>query len=195
MFYIVNTMHEIEPFYRWRDDYIASEDELSPFFNMEYNEFEYDKQIYNFLLHPQWDHFGSNTLYLKTLYADYDLNYAIIELIGEWNDAIDNDIMILKREVIDLMIAEGINKFILIGENVLNFHSSDDSYYEEWFEDIEDGWIAGVNFSEHVIEEFKEMNIDYYINFGGKLDEMNWRTQKPQQFYHAVKEQIQKRLI
>src|SRR5690606_17622146 len=176
-------MHEIEPFYRWRDDYIAAEDELSPFFNMEYNEFEYDKQIYNFLLHPQWDHFGSNTLYLKVLFADYESNYVIIELIGEWNDAIDNDIMILKREVIDLMIAEGINKFILIGENILNFHSSDDSYYEEWFEDIEDGWITGVNFSEHVIDEFKEMNIDYYINFGGKLNEMNWRTQKPQQFY------------
>jgi len=188
-------MHEIEPFYRWRDDYIAAEDELSPFFNMEYNEFEYDKQIYNFLLHPQWDHFGSNTLYLKVLFADYESNYVIIELIGEWNDAIDNDIMVLKREVIDLMIAEGINKFILIGENILNFHSSDDSYYEEWFEDIEDGWITGVNFSEHVIDEFKEMNIDYYINFGGKLNEMNWRTQKPQQFYHAVKEQIQKRLI
>lgn len=188
-------MHEIEPFYRWRDDYIAAEDELSPFYSVEYNEFEYDKQIYNFLLHPQWDHFGSSTMYLKVLFADYKHNYTIIELIGEWNDAIDNDIMVLKREVIDLMIAEGINKFILIGENVLNFHSSDDSYYEEWFEDIEDGWIVGINFSEHVIEEFKEMNIDYYINFGGSLDHMNWRTQKPEQVYHAVEEQIQKRLI
>jgi len=43
--------------------------------------------------------------------------------------------MHLKRNVIDVLVGERINKFILIGENVLNFHGSDDSYYEEWFED------------------------------------------------------------
>ena len=187
-------MHEIEPYYRWRDDYIAAEDELSPFYGVEYNEFEFDKQIYNFLLHPQWDNFGSNTLYLKVLFADYHRGYAIIELIGEWNDAIYNDIMLFKREVIDLMVSTGINKFILIGENVLNFHASDDSYYEEWFQDIEDGWIAGINFREHVIDEFKTSNVDYFINFGGKLDDLNWRSQKPVQVYKAVEEQLTKRL-
>ncbi|SEN31928.1 hypothetical protein SAMN05216436_11497 [bacterium A37T11] len=187
-------MHEIEPFYRWRDEYIASEDERSPFFNIEYNEFEFDKQIYNFLLHPQWDNFGSNTLYLKILFVDYDKGYAIIEFIGEWNDAINNDIMYLKREVLEVMTAEGINKFILIGENVLNFHSSDDLYYEEWFEDVEDGWIAGVNFSPHVIQEFRQGNIDYYINFGGQLDDLPWRKSKPIQLFKAVEEQINKRL-
>ena len=30
---------------------------------------------------------------MKVLMADYDEKYAIIELIGEWNDAIENDIM------------------------------------------------------------------------------------------------------
>jgi hypothetical protein len=40
-------MHEIEPYYRWRDDYIAAEDEHSPFYSTEYNEFEFDKQLYN----------------------------------------------------------------------------------------------------------------------------------------------------
>lgn len=187
-------MHEIEPFYRWRDDYIAAEDERSPFYGTEYNEFEFDKQIYNFLLHPQWDSFGSNTLYIKVLFVDYDHQYAIIEMIGEWNDTINNDIMLLKREVIELLIANGINKFILIGENILNFHSSDDSYYEEWFQEIEDGWIAGINFRHHVIEEFKNANIDYYINFGGLLDELNWRNHKPIQVFRAVEEQLTKRL-
>lgn len=187
-------MHEIEPYYRWRDDYIAAEDERSPFYNEEYSEFEYDKQIYNFLLHPQWDSFGSDTLYLKVLFADYEHEYVIIEFIGEWNDAIDNDIMLLKREIIDLMIDEGINKFILIGENVLNFHASDDSYYEEWFEDIGDGWIAGIDFRDHVIAEFKDSDIDYFINFGGALNELNWRTLNPVQVYHHVREQIQLRL-
>lgn len=187
-------MHDIEPYYRWRDDYIAADDERSPFYQTEYSEFEFDKMIYNFYIHPQWDYFGSQTLYLKILFVDYDRQYAIIELIGEWNDTLYNDIMLLKREIIELMVQEGINKFILIGENVLNFHSSDDSYYEEWFQDVEDGWIAGVNFREHVVDEFKRSNIDYYINFGGNLDEMIWRNLKPLQFFKKVEEQLTKRL-
>lgn len=187
-------MHEIEPFFGWRDDYIASEDELSPLYDTQYNEFYYDKQIYNYLLHPQWDSFGSNTLYIKILFVDYDREYAIIEFIGEWNDAIDNDIMLLKREILESIMGEGINKFILIGENILNFHSSDDCYYEEWFQEVEDGWIAGINFRDHVIEEFKSNNIDYFINFGGELDELNWRQLKPLQFFKKVEEQLMKRL-
>lgn len=187
-------MHEIEPYYRWLDDYIAAEDEESPFYGTEYNEFEFDKQIYNFLLHPQWDNFGSSTLYLKVLYADYTRGFAIIELIGEWNDAIYNDIMLFKREVIDIKIRAGISKFIIVGENVLNFHASDDCYYEEWFQDVEDGWIAGVNFRPHVLEEFRMSNIDYFINFGGKLDDMAWRNQRPLQVFKAVEEQLVKRL-
>ncbi len=187
-------MHEIEPYYKWRDDYIAAEDERSPFYETQYNEFEFDKQVYNYLLHPQWDSFGSNTLYLKVIYADYDLGFTIIELIGEWNDAIDNDIMLLKREILELMMDEGINHFILLGENVLNFHTSDDSYYEEWFQEVEDGWIAGINFREHVLEEFKQSNIDYYINFGGGLEHLNWRALKPVQLFQKVQEQLQKRL-
>ncbi len=187
-------MHEIEPYYKWRDDYVASEDERSPFYETQYNEFEFDKQVYNYLLHPQWDSFGSNTLYLKVLYADYDLGFTIIELIGEWNDAIDNDIMLLKREILELMMDEGINHFILIGENILNFHTSDDSYYEEWFQEVEDGWVAGINFREHVLDEFKQSNIDYYINFGGGLEQMNWRALKPVQLFQKVQEQLQKRL-
>ncbi|TAH05026.1 MAG: hypothetical protein EAZ15_00240 [Sphingobacteriales bacterium] len=187
-------MHEIEPYYRWRDDYIASEDKLSPFFDTQYNEFSFDKQIYNYLIHPQWDFFGSQTLYIKILFVDYETQYAIIEFIGEWNDAISNDIMLLKREILETIIDQGINKFILLGENVLNFHTSDDCYYEEWFQDIEDGWIAGINFRQHVIDEFKINNIDYYINFGGNLDDLNWRQLKPAQLFLLVENQILKRL-
>ena len=187
-------MHEIEPYYRWRDDYIASEDPLSPFFDTKYSEFEFDKQIYNYLIHPQWDFFGSQTLYLKVLYSDYDLGFSIIEFIGEWNDALHNDIMTLKREIIELMVDEGLNKFILIGENILNFHSSDDCYYEEWFQDVEDGWIAGINFREHVISEFKRNNIDYYINLGGNLDDMAWRNLKPIQLFKNVERELSRRL-
>lgn len=187
-------MQDLEPYYNWRTYYIASEDDRSPFFGAVYSEFEYTNTVYNYFIHPQWDEFGSSTLYLKILFVDYDKQFAILELIGEWNDALYNDIMFLKREVIEPMLQEEICKFILIGENVLNFHGSDDCYYEEWFQDVEDGWIAGVNFREHVIEEFKRSNIDFYINFGGVLDDMVWRNLKPPQVFKNVEEQLNKRL-
>jgi len=47
-------MQDIEPYYRWRDLYIADEDELSPFYGREYSEFEYTNTIYNYYIHPQW---------------------------------------------------------------------------------------------------------------------------------------------
>lgn len=138
--------------------------------------------------------FGSNTLYLKVLFADYTAGYGIIEFIGEWNDCINNDIMLLKREVLEDMMAEGINKFILIGENVLNFHGSDDSYYEEWYQEVEDGWIALINFREHVLQEMVSNNLDYYLNLGGELDELGWRTLKPMQLFKKVDNMMTKRL-
>jgi hypothetical protein len=187
-------MHFVEPFYNWRGYYIADEDPSSPFYGREYSEFAFSNTIYNFYIHPQWDEFGSPTLFLKVLYADYDEQYAIIELIGEWNDAIENDIMLLKRDVIDVLIDSGINTFILIGENVLNFHHSDDCYYEEWFDDVEDGWIAMVNFHDHVIREFEHVGIDHYFVMGGELEEIEWRTYQPQHFYQKVAALVQKRL-
>ena len=113
-------MHDIEPFFRWRQEYRSDQDKRSPYFNKEYSEFEFSQKIYNYYIHPQWDGFGSETLYLKILFADYDNGFAIIELIGEWNDAIGNDIMYLKSEIADHLINEGIVKFVLICENVLN---------------------------------------------------------------------------
>lgn len=187
-------MQDIEPYYLWRDDYIASEDKQSPFYKQMYSEFNFENKIYNYYIHPQWDAFGSPTLYLKIIFTDYEAGYTIIELIGEWNDCINNDIMFLKREVLEVLIESGITRFILIGENILNFHGSDDCYYEEWFQEIEDGWIVGINFREHVQEEFKTTNLDYYINFGGMLDEFNWRKLKPAQLFNAVESLVVKRL-
>src|SRR5436853_156285 len=111
-------MHDIEPFYNWRHIYVSEEDEYSPFYGRVYSEFEFTQTIYNYYIHPQWDDFGSRTLYLKVLMADYEERYMIIEMIGEWNDAIENDIMTLKRDVIDVFQANGIDKFILVMDNV-----------------------------------------------------------------------------
>jgi hypothetical protein len=187
-------VHDIEPYYNWLHLYNAAEDEQSPFYGREYSEFTFTHAVYNYLIHPQWDFFGSNTLYLKILYTDYIDGYAILEMMGEWNDALYNDIMMLKREVLEILNEQGIQKFILLGENVLNFHASDDSYYEEWFQETEDGWIAFVNFREHVLEEFRKARIDYFINFGGDLDELQWRKLSPRQMQEAVEAVISRRI-
>jgi len=187
-------MHYVEPHYNWRGYYIASEDPSSPFYGREYSEFEFNNSIYNFYIHPQWDSIGSPTLFIKILFTDYDSGFVIIELLGEWNDAIENDIMILKRDIIEPIMEQGITKFILIGENVLNFHYSDDCYYEEWFDEVGDGWIAMVNFHEHVINEFERANIDHYFLMGGELEEIEWRTYLPQHFFDKVESLVNKRI-
>ncbi len=178
-------MHDIEPYFNWRHLYIAEEDENSPFFGIEHSEFEFSNTVYNYYIHPQWDEFGSRTLYLKVLFVDYELNYAIIEMIGEWNDAVENDIMQLKRSVIDQMVAKGIYKFILITENVLNFHSSDNDYYQEWDEDVRDegGWVVCINMPEQTQYDFTRSHIDYYVHL---MDTPQWRTYRPQDFFQAV---------
>ncbi|MEN9699306.1 MAG: hypothetical protein RLZZ301_504 [Bacteroidota bacterium] len=102
--------------------------------------------------------------------------------------------MVLKRDFIDQLIDTGINQFILVGENVLNFHYSDDCYYEEWFDDVEEGWIALVNFHDHVVREFECIGIDQYFVMGGELEEIEWRTYQPQHFYQKVAALVQKRL-
>ncbi|MEQ8323383.1 MAG: hypothetical protein RIC15_00970 [Vicingaceae bacterium] len=172
-------MHAIEPHYNWRNLYVADEDERSPFHGREYSELEFTNTIYDHYIHPQWDYIGSPSMFIKILYVNYDEGSCIIELIGEWNDTLHNDIMQFKRNVLEDMMLEGINKFILIGENVLIFHGSDDCYYEEWREEIEDGWIALVNFHPHVIQDMKSMGLQNYMLMEGKLDDLNWRTFNP----------------
>lgn len=187
-------MHEIEPFYRWQHLYDSSEDPFSPFEGKEYNYDVYSETVYGYYLAPGWDYMGSETLYIKVLFADYHMGYVICEFIGEWNDALHNDIMHLKRNVIEQFQMHDVNKFLLIGENVFNFHGSDDCYYEEWFEEVEDGWIAMVNFRDFVLEEMSRYNIDSYVNYGGSLQIDNWRTMTPQRFFQVVDMQIKRRI-
>jgi len=187
-------MHTIEPYYSWLKYYDSSQDERSPFFGKDYNYELYQNTVYGFFVDPGWDSFESETLYLKILYADYDAGCVIIEFLGEWNDAINNDIMNLKRNVIELLLAEGITKFILIGENVMNFHGSDDSYYEEWFDEIGDGWIIALSFPAFVREEMERYGINVYINMGEIFHIENWRTLKPGDLYELLDGVIRRRL-
>ncbi|HEX5026651.1 MAG TPA: hypothetical protein VFV68_15330 [Agriterribacter sp.] len=186
-------MHDIEPFYNWRHLYVSEEDPRSPFYGREYSEFVFSQTIYNYYIHPQWDEFGSRTLYMKILYADYEMGFAIIELIGEWNDAIENDIQTLRREVTDILFYERITKFILITENVLNFHSSDDSYYEDWFQetDEEKGWIAILNLPEQSQQDFKKARLHRYTAL---MDIPEWRILEPQNLFSVINDHLSKRL-
>ena len=189
-------MHDIEPYWNWRHRYTAEEDERSPFFGTEHSEIYFTQAVYDHLIHPQWDAFGSSTLYLKVLFADYDEGFAIIELIGEWNDLLHNDVMTLKRNIVELLMGQGIRKFILIGENVLNFHASDDEYYAEWFDEVSDadGWVALLNFRPHVLEDIQRAGLDQFFLTGTGLNELRWRTFGPDELFTLVDDLVMKRL-
>jgi hypothetical protein len=178
-------MQDIEPYFNWRHIYVAEEDSLSPFYRRTYSEFEFTNTVYNYYIHPQWDDFGSRTLYIKILFVDYEQHFAIIELLGEWNDAIENDIMTLRRDITDNMQAKGITKFILIAENVLNFHSSDDSYYQDWFEGLEDssGWVTILDMPKQSQHDFVQARLHYYIQL---IDFPQWRTLKPELVFEQI---------
>lgn len=186
-------MQDIEPYFNWRHLYTAETDELSPFYGREYSEFMYTDAVYNYLIHPQWDYFGSKTLYLKLLFADYEVGFAIIELIGEWNDAIEDDIMTLKRDFIDQLQANGIHKFILIGENVLNFHSGDIDYYEEWRDEVVEfeGWIVLLNLPSASKYEFEEQRLQRYVDL---MEIDNWRVYTPDNLFLLIENKMSARL-
>jgi hypothetical protein len=175
-------MHDIEPYFKWRDEYVAADDKRSPFYGKTYDEFSFSTKVYNYYIHPQWDQFGSSTLYIKIINVDYDKKFAFIELIGEWNDCLHNDVMFLKREVIDHLMNEGITKYIISCDHVLNFHGSDDAYYEEWHDDVKEygGWICFVNVFDHVLTELNDQQIYYYVNYGPQFNNIDWRRKTPE---------------
>lgn len=186
-------MHTIEPFFNWRYLYESENDERSPFYGRTYSEFEFTDTIYNYYIHPQWDNFGSSTLFCKIIYADYDMQFAVIELIGEWNDAIENDVMTLRYNLTDFLFDQGITHFILIGENILNFHGSDQEYYEQWYEEISeaDGWAVLLNMPEQSKAEFKKYKLQYYVEL---MQLEDWRVYKPHHLFQKIDRIISSRL-
>lgn len=185
-------MHDIEPYHKWRHFYTAEKDRRTPFYGREYSEFEFSQKIYNYYIHPQWDFYGSPTMCMKILFIDYDKSVALIELLGEWNDCITNDVMILKRDVIDQLMANGVSKFVLFCDNVLNFHSGEDDYYAEWYEDVndEEGWICFINVNEHVMEEMNDVRLQNYVSLGEDYNDVNWRGLHPKSVIGEVERRM-----
>ena len=114
-------------------------------------------------------------------------------MIGEWNDAIENDIMTFKREVLEKQMDEGIHKFILITESVFNFHNGDKDYYEELYEELadEDGWAVMVNFHKASQHDFLLKKLNRYIEL---MEFENWRTYKPEDFFQLIDKKLNDRL-
>ena len=184
-------MHYLTPYQGWLRFYDTYADKRSPFYRKASQEYH---TIYNYLIHPEWDDMGSETLYVKILYADYRKGRAVLELIGEWNDCITNDIHYLKREVVDPLLRQGIRRFVLIGENVLNYHYEEPYYFEEWREELEDGWIMAVNFQPHVIREFIQHGLDRFFFFNEALNNLSWRTLHPDDLFGYLEGLLPRRL-
>jgi hypothetical protein len=95
---------------------------------------------------------------------------------------------------VDELIPQGIDKYILIGENILNFHADIPDYYDEWLEEVPDGWMAFINLRPHVIQELNQYGLDAYFVLGGTLDDLAWRTGSPKKLFEKVNKVVGRRL-
>jgi hypothetical protein len=88
---------------------------------------------------------------------------------------------------------QGIHKFIFVAENVLNFHSGDRDYYEEWYEELsdEEGWAILLNMPEQTQYDFRGAKLHRYLEL---MEIDNWRTYKPFHLFRKLDQQMMNRL-
>jgi len=182
---------EVEPFYGWLDYYSAERDQRSPFHGVEPSLFEYNRAIYNMPAHPLWDDIESDGLLVKILFAHYKAGFAIVELMGEWNDLHQNDFKLLCENCLTYLVDNGINRIILIAENVFNVWPGTDDYYEAFNEELEDGWLFLLRPRDHVRAEFQKYRLAPYLYWNDAIDALHWRKTKPWDLYRAVYEHIE----
>lgn len=187
-------MHEIEPYYGWLGYYTNEADENSPYQEADHGAYQLEKGVYEYLAHPLWDEFGSDSLLLKILFANYDQGYAIVELFGVWNDLLQNDYRLLAENFLTYMIDAGITRFVFIMENVLNIYLDADDYYEALQDELGDGWICLLRPRDHVVAEIEEYGIGRYFFWSEELNALNWRKLKPWDLYVLVEAKLPKLL-
>lgn len=185
-------LRDIEPFYGWLGIYNHEIDERSPYHGIEHNQFYYDRSINTIPAHPLWDEIGSESLLIKILFADYEQGFAIIELFGEWNDLFENDFKLLAENCFTYLIDHGIQKFILVCENVFHIYLDTDDYYQALAEELEDGWICTLRLRDEIQEEIEQYGISGYFYWSPLLDELPWRRLKPYQIYQLVENRMGK---
>jgi hypothetical protein len=187
-------MHELRPHSGWENRYRATEDPRCPFYlEQGAPELGYHR-MYDFVIHPEWDSVGCETLFVKQIFADYEQGYVVLELIGEWNDAVHNDVMEVKRRFADPLLAQGVDKFLLIADNLLNFHAGESDYYAEWAEETEGGWVVILNARDHVLQDLTDARLTRYVWAGERYRFGAWRAQDPLALCQGVDQMIQRQL-
>ena len=58
----------------------------------------------------------------------------------------------------------------------------------------QEGWIVFLNFNQHVLNEYKTVGIDQYFLSGNGLENIEWRTQKPDKIINALDRFVQKKI-
>ncbi|MEM6801348.1 MAG: hypothetical protein AAF696_08080, partial [Bacteroidota bacterium] len=92
------------------------------------------------------------------------------------------------------LIDQGINKYILICENVFHIYLEEDDYYRAVEEELEDGWIFALRLRKELKDEMRDYGIAPYIYWSEKLDTVNWRSLKPAQLYKLIYSMLHKLL-
>lgn len=208
---------QIEPYDGWLYMYNHEMDERSPFHDVEHNLFAYDRAIYTFKAHPLWDTIESESLLVKILFVSYPYTqlpaagttepdnippandsgtgYAILELLGEWNDLHENDFRLLWNNCLHPLLEEGVSQFILICENVFNIYPGEDDYYEMATELLEDGWMCLLRTRPHVLEEMETYGINRYFYYSPVLEDVRWRKMKPWHLHALVEDGLNRYLL
>ncbi|MEO6819225.1 MAG: hypothetical protein ABI266_05565, partial [Ginsengibacter sp.] len=72
-------------------------------------------------------------------------------------------------------------------------HSSDDSYYEEWYEDVKEngGWIVFMNMPEATQHDFINSRLNNYVEL---INFVQWRTMKPELLFNQIDNLLLRRL-
>jgi hypothetical protein len=81
----------------------------------------------------------------------------------------------------------------LVGENVLNFHSGDDAYYEDWHEELKDeaGWAVMLNLPTQSKYDFNQAHLSRYLPL---IELPQWRSLQPEMILQIVEQELHHQL-
>ena len=144
----------------------------------------------------QWRHLyiaaeDPRSLFFGRTYSEFEFSQTVYNyyIHPQWDEFGSKNLFML-----DIMMQDGIYKFILIGEHVYNFHNGDRDYYEELYDELadENGWAVMVNLHPAAQYDFLQKKLNRYIEL---MEIAPWRTYKPEDFFQLIDQKINQRLI
>jgi hypothetical protein len=106
----------------------------------------------------------------------------------------ENDFKLFTENCLLAFTAAGIDKFILICENVFNIYLENDEYYNAFQDEIPDGWIALIRARDAVLEEITRYGLSGVFYWTKELDLMSWRKMKPDDIFEKINVSMRKAL-